>query len=166
MSANRSLKCYIENEYCTGSQYSWLHTLLPVSQANTALPCSCLLALALLWQLTMIIYYWPPPAAQYSAKCNQHSSYSVTMQALSPSKVCLSAKNKKHTQNSRESMTACVIYAMQAIFAVFVSAKTLNSRLKFYHLGYNASTMFRQKCQLWLNFKPRTNASVKKKKNL
>lgn len=39
-------------------------------------------------------------------------------------------------------MTVCVIYAMQAIFVVFVYAKTLNSRLKYYQLGNNASTRF------------------------
>ena len=39
-------------------------------------------------------------------------------------------------------MTVCVTYAMQTIFVVFVYAKTLNSRLKYYQLGNNASTMF------------------------
>lgn len=39
-------------------------------------------------------------------------------------------------------MTACVIYAMHMISVVFVYAKTLNSRLKYYQLDNNASTKF------------------------
>lgn len=39
-------------------------------------------------------------------------------------------------------MTVCVIYAIQTIFVVFLYAKTPNSRLKYYQLGNNASTMF------------------------